>query len=173
MRMRRLARLFATGLLAACSPAAPPPQSASVVRDGLQAYREGYVPGLDTAIMSMEDVADAARGMPAAHWEFTAAARLRALRSVLTTHAKLSPQARLLYAERLCDADSWLEPMTPDEEDKRTGCGDQSDFFAAWRAALGDPPSDPEAELIPNGYVRLSPRRISNLPSGEDVVPSH
>jgi hypothetical protein len=165
--IRRLAALLALALLAACS-APGDPNIVPTTQAGLAAYRADDSATLDKAIAALEAIGGNAKDSnpDTAQSAFAAAARLRALKAAASLH--LSAPARLLYAERLCAADSWVDLLP--HASAATGCEGAAGIFSAWRfdlltsAPLTYAAADPAAELAASGYVLPSPHRIANLP---------
>ncbi len=172
MMIRRLAVLFALGLLAACS-APGDPNVVPAAQAGLAAYRAQDTATLDKAIAALEAIGGMAKDVNpgTAQSAYAAAARLRALQAALSL--QLPAPARLLYAERLCTADSWVDLLP--HASAATGCEGVAGIFSAWRfdlivsAPLAYAAADPAGELAASGYVLPSPHRIAGLPPAAAV----
>jgi len=157
-------------VLSACSQASEP-GATPYMREGLAAYRAGDRATVKKMAETLERVGENAieNDATTVRVAYGGAARLRALKAVLETRPTVPLLSLIIYAERLCDADTWAETVLPATDAKQTGCDGQS-AFSSWRIALLA--SNPiayfdlhaRAALVENGYLLPSPHAVAGIP---------
>lgn len=133
---RLILAVAVAGLAAACSP---PPDSfaGAVFVQGVTAYRQGDLPGVERAM-------DLITSRPGDEAALAAARKLGLLLVAAGRTPALSPEARFLYAEQLCEPPSWVDllasipPSTPMPlmGERDPACLQARPVMRDWRAAL-------------------------------------